>query len=198
MNKEFIPGLKLSEYLYQETVKPLLEELFPNLSYSAALIGLGSEVLGFDTHQSRDHDWGPRLMLFLNEADIETCGEKIEQVLHQKLPSEVHGYPIDLAWAQQDGSKGRKATGNPIHHSLRVYTVRDYVRGVLHVEFDQEWQAADWLTFSEQHLRSLTAGNVFHDGLGQLEPLREKLHYIQGGDMEATLVVRIQSILHQV
>jgi hypothetical protein len=57
-----------------------------------------------------------------------------------------------------------------------VYTVRDYVRGILHVEFDQEWQAVDWLTFSEQHLRSLTAGKVFHDGLGQLEPLREKLH----------------------
>src|SRR4030042_6518746 len=98
MNKEFTPGLKLSETLYQETVKPILAKRFTNLPYSAALIGPGSEVLGFDTPQSTDHDWGPRLMLFLNEADIETYREQVEMALRQELPPEIHGYPIDLAW----------------------------------------------------------------------------------------------------
>ena len=68
----FIPGLKLSQYLYEAAVRPILEKSFPALLYSAALIGTGSEVLGFDTPQSMDHDWGPRLMLFLAEADIDT------------------------------------------------------------------------------------------------------------------------------
>lgn len=42
----FIPGLRLSQLFYQEAVKPILDEHFPNLQYSAALIGFGAEVLG--------------------------------------------------------------------------------------------------------------------------------------------------------
>jgi hypothetical protein len=41
----FIPGLKLSELFYSEAAKPVLETFFPELSYSAALLGWGSEVL---------------------------------------------------------------------------------------------------------------------------------------------------------
>ena len=77
----FIPGLKLSQYLYEEAVRPILENHFPGLPYSAALIGAGSEVLGFDTSQSMDHDWGPRLMLFLAEADIDAFRPRIEGAL---------------------------------------------------------------------------------------------------------------------
>ena len=73
MNKKtFTKGLKLSELFYEEAVKPILAESFPDLTYSTALMGLGSEVLELDTPQSMDHDWGPRLMLFLTEADHKT------------------------------------------------------------------------------------------------------------------------------
>ena len=72
MNHTFIKGLELGELFYTEAVKPILAKYFADLTYSAALIGTGSEVLGFDTPQSMDHDWGPRLMLFLTEADHET------------------------------------------------------------------------------------------------------------------------------
>lgn len=37
----------------EEQVNPLLEEAFPALPYAAALIGPGSEVLGFDTFGSK-------------------------------------------------------------------------------------------------------------------------------------------------
>jgi hypothetical protein len=63
VNQPFVRGLDLCELFYKEAVKPILAQSFPDLVYSAALIGLGSEVLGFDTPQSMDHDWGPRLML---------------------------------------------------------------------------------------------------------------------------------------
>src|SRR5512136_1998519 len=93
----FIPGLQLSKFLYEEAVRPILERHFPELLYSAALIGTGSEVLGFDTPQSMDHDWGPRLMLFLAEADIDTYRPRIEQALARELPPSIHGIPLDLA-----------------------------------------------------------------------------------------------------
>jgi hypothetical protein len=58
---EFVPGLKLAELFYKEAVRPVLLKHFPRLRYSAALIGHGSEVLGFDTERSTDHHWGPRV-----------------------------------------------------------------------------------------------------------------------------------------
>jgi hypothetical protein len=77
---KFIPGLKLCELFYQKQVRPILNEEFPNLRYSAALIGWGSEVLGFDTAISRDHHWGPRV-LFLNTQDYSKLEHKISQSL---------------------------------------------------------------------------------------------------------------------
>ena len=37
------------------------------MRYAAALLGPGSEVAGFDTQRSTDHDWGPRLQVFLSD-----------------------------------------------------------------------------------------------------------------------------------
>jgi len=58
---DFIPGLELGRLYYLEAVKPVLDSFF--LQYSAALIGSGSEILGFDTEMSTDHHCGPRVML---------------------------------------------------------------------------------------------------------------------------------------
>lgn len=44
---EFIPGLTLCGDFYREAVRPILDDAFPGLPHSAALIGSGSEVLGF-------------------------------------------------------------------------------------------------------------------------------------------------------
>ncbi len=65
----FIPGLELGSLFYLEAVKPVLDTFFERMQYSAALIGSGSEILGFDTEMSTDHHWGPRVMLFLKEDD---------------------------------------------------------------------------------------------------------------------------------
>ena len=54
---EFIPGLELSRRFYWEVVRPLLDAEFTGLPHAAALIGSGSEVLGYDDAQSTDHHW---------------------------------------------------------------------------------------------------------------------------------------------
>ena len=65
----FLPGLELAGEYYARVVRPLLDEAFPGLRHCAVRLGEGSEVLGFDTERSTDHDWGPRLQVFLTDSD---------------------------------------------------------------------------------------------------------------------------------
>ncbi len=165
----FLPGLDLSEALYREAVRPILSRNFPGLVTSAALLGSGSEVLGFDTPQSPDHDWGPRLMLFLSEADFPSYHEAVDQALRGELPRQVGGFLIDLA--RRDAAP----SGDPAHHAVQILTVRQLLRSTVKIDIEQEITPLDWVLVPQQQLRSLTAGRVFDDGLGQLEPARAKL-----------------------
>jgi len=49
-------GIGRSRRLYQIVVAPMLREHLPALRHAACRIGLGSEVLDFDTEMSADHD----------------------------------------------------------------------------------------------------------------------------------------------
>jgi hypothetical protein len=178
MDRPFISGLELSELLYREAVQPLLVRTFAKLNYSAALIGTGSDVLGFDTPQSRDHDWGPRLMLFLSEADHKRLAKRIDQTLRKELPTEVHGYPTNFG-EHPDATGGimLATEGGPINHRVQLLTVSGYFHDVLGFDPLGEIRAVDWLSVPEQSLLSLASGRVFHDGLDQLEPIRARLSY---------------------
>jgi hypothetical protein len=177
LNRTFINGLELSELFYRETVKPILAKHFPDLTYSAALLGPGSEVLSFDTPQSMDHDWGPRLLLFLGEADHDTYHDGIDQTLRQELPGEIHGYPTNFGH-HGDGTAVMMATDRgPITHGVVFLTVQRFFDDVLNFDPTGNIRAMDWVSVPENRLLMLTSGRVFHDGLGQLEPIRSRLHY---------------------
>lgn len=167
----FLPGLDLSEALYREAVRPILSRNFPGLATSAALLGSGSEVLGFDTPQSPDHDWGPRLMLFLSETDFPHYHDSVDEALRRELPREVRGFLIDLA------RRDAEPSGDPVHHQVQILTVRQLFHSAVKIDIEQEITPLDWVLVPQQQLRSLTAGRVFDDGLGQLEPARAKLAY---------------------
>ncbi len=177
LNRPFIKGLELSELLYRKAVKPILARRFPDLTYSAALIGKGSEVLGFDTPPSMDHDWGPKLMLFLGEADHQTYHDKIDQTLRQELPGEIHGYPTSFGH-HEDGTAVMTATDSgPINHGVMFLTVQCFFRSLLNFDPTGSIRAVNWVSVPEDRLLMLTLGRVFHDGLGQLEPIRARLRY---------------------
>jgi len=89
LTPEFISGLKLSRLFYHNAVEPILGREFPRLCYSAALIGWGSEVLSFDKPISRDHHWGPRVLLFLSEQDHQKLHRQIDVTLANNLPFRV-------------------------------------------------------------------------------------------------------------
>lgn len=91
-----IKGLDLCKHFYKEVVQPVLDIVFSGLLYSAAIIGRGSEVLGFDDGSSRDHDWGPRVMLFFSEEDLNQNGDAIQAALKKVIPEVFQGYAVGV------------------------------------------------------------------------------------------------------
>jgi hypothetical protein len=164
---------------FHEAVKPLLDRFFPALRYSAALIGSGSEILGFDTEMSADHHWGPRVMLFLEESNYHGRHTPIKEVLRDSLPARFCGYSTNFTPpnpADKNVQHLSDVDGPPINHRVEIVTVCSFFRDYLGLDLDRPIEAADWLTFPEQKLRSITAGFVYHDDLG-LQGVRDRFAY---------------------
>ncbi len=85
----FLPGLKLNRIFYFDAVRPLIDQHFPGLHHSAALVGYGSDVLGYDTPISTDHNWGPRLQLFLSPQDHEELEAPLHEMFSAKRQSQA-------------------------------------------------------------------------------------------------------------
>jgi hypothetical protein len=151
---EFVSGIELSRRLYGDVVGPCLSARFPGLPHSAALLGRGSEVLGFDDEMSTDHDWKPRVLLFLDEEDEARHGAAVREELRRELPPTFAGHPVDC----------------------EVHALRGYLRQELELDIDREIEPRDWLTMPEHGLRMLTSGAVFHDEI-DLQGIRKRLAY---------------------
>ena len=175
---KFIPGLTLSKLFYERKVKPILSNAFPRVPHSAALIGWGSEVLGFDTAISRDHHWGPRVLLFLSEKDSPKLRDKISAVLSAELPYEFMGYSTNYSKPEPNGIRRLvKIESGPVDHMINIYTVRSFVSSRLGFDLKRRLTVTDWLTFPQQRLLEFTSGEVYYDGLDQLTKARERLRY---------------------
>jgi hypothetical protein len=170
----FVAGLELSRALYG-AAQPILARRFPDLAYGAGRLEAGSEVLGFDTSRSTDHDWGPRLTLFLPEDVFsEALAADVRHVLAQELPFEVCGVPTHF----RDGLVSRTAT-RPIDHGVAVATLRGVFAGWLGLDHGPEapLRLEEWLVMPEQQLRAFTSGAVFRDDSGDLARARAMLRW---------------------
>jgi hypothetical protein len=176
--ERFVPGLDLAEAFYREAVRPVLDRHYPGLVHSAALLGYGSEVLGYDTPRSMDHEWAPRGLLFLSESDEAAHGKAIAELLGRELPHEFRGLPVDLVRSSPtDNAVMTRVAEGPVQHRVQVVTVGGFCRWQLGFDPRAGMDTVDWLVAPQQRLLGVTAGRVFHDGLGELGPLRERLAY---------------------
>ena len=150
---DFIPGADLARSLYDEVVAGVIDR-----PHTACLIGEGSEVQGYDDQRSRDHEWGPRLQLFVADADV----DEVSRAVRSMLPPEHRGYPT--RWFSL-------AAGCVSDH-LEIMTTQRWMSTRLPAVPTAAPDAAAWLAIPQQHLRQLTAGRVFHDELGELSRLR--------------------------
>ncbi len=161
----FEPGIALCGAFYAEHVRPLLERAFPRLPHSAALLGPGSEVLGCDTATSTDHDWAPRVHVFLAERDA-AMAPQVAAALREGLPSTYRDYPVLCSAADGVGGTWMRAW---------VGSAATYFRRALGWDAHLAPAPADWLATPTQTLLELTSGAVYSDGTGELAPLRDRL-----------------------
>ena len=167
----FISGLQLNARFYSDVVRPLLDEHFPGLAHSAALMGYGSDVLGYDTAMSTDHNWGPRFQLFLSPQDYEHQRDAIDQCLRHNLPHTFLGYAVNFSEPDlADGGVQRMAAEqkSEVRHLIEILTIPAFFQRYLALDPYAELEALDWLVLGEQKLLETTAGQVYHDGLGEL------------------------------
>ena len=166
-------GLELSRRFYEEAVRPILERDFPDFVHAAALMGYGSDVLGFDDETSRDHEWGPRVQLFARDARRK--GE-IEERLAHELPTTFAGFSTHFGPTEEPGTT-RLATveAGPVAHRVQVLALKEYLEERLGVDPRAGFTLTDWLVTPSQRLLELTAGDVFADPIGDLTRVRELL-----------------------
>jgi hypothetical protein len=180
MNTPAVAGLELARRFFHDAVEPIIRRHLPDLRYGAALIGFGSEVLGFDDEMSRDHHWGPRALLFLRPEDRQRHAEGIHSALSNELPHSFLGFPTNFSEPDptDHGTQLLEETqSGPVRHRVEIRSIGEFLKSYLGVSDYRRMEAYDWLTLPQQKLRSLVAGEVFRDDLGELEEMRRVLAY---------------------
>jgi hypothetical protein len=170
-----LQGLELSRRFFFEAVQPILQQHFPEVRYAAALIGYGSEVLGFDDEVSQDHEWGPRVQLFTDQLEDP---ERMQRTLADELPTTFAGFPTNFGPAEEPGIVRMTAIeSGPVSHRVETFKLADYLHVRIGVDPREGFSAVDWLMTPSQQLLELTAGAVFTDQIGELTRVRELLKW---------------------
>jgi hypothetical protein len=159
-----LPGADLARRFFIDAVEPLLSQAVPGLRYAAARLGSGSDVLGLDDEMSRDHDWGCRLTLLVDE-DARDKVPRISGILEDGLPERFGEFPVrfPVTW---DSS---------VSHKVEVATVTDFAASRLGVDPSGGLSVLDWLSVTGQSVLEVTAGPVFTDRTRTLAAVRTLL-----------------------
>jgi hypothetical protein len=189
-------GLELAKHFYFDCVRPIIAVQAPEVqtSYAAGLIGYGSEVLGNDDEDSRDHEWGPRLILFLDQSNDEATNTRLAQTLNnslnEQLPSTFMGFPTRFKQNVWGSLVMPNGAGKP---HITITTPQKFLesttgyRGVPTTH-------REWLVVPEQRLLEFASGEIFHDGLGQVTTLRQQLAYFPTSIWKYRLSYALESL----
>lgn len=115
-------------------------------------------MLGLDDEVSADHDWGPRVTLFVHPAASAEA-----RTIERDLPASFHGVSRHF---------GAPAGGAPWVHPFEVATVEKYFIAWIGFTDASEAALVDWLARPAMSFLAVTAGAVFHDGFGELTSAR--------------------------
>jgi hypothetical protein len=158
VTQAFVPSLRLNEAFYGEVVAPLVRPT----AHAAALLGWGSDVLGYDSERSTDHGWGPRLQVFVAEPDVAAVRVRVDA----GLPESFRGRPVRFGW---DSVAPR--------HWVEVQPLGEWLTGQLGLDPRQGMDPLDWLTVPQQRLLGVVRGAVYADPAGELAAVRAALRW---------------------
>jgi hypothetical protein len=158
-----ISGIELSRAFYDEVVRVLLADV----EHAAALIGAGSEVLGFDDVRSTDHDWGPRVMIFLPDDASDDEIAALDARLQRQLPDAFRSRPVRFRLAHDD----------LLRHRVQLARRADWFRAQAGFDPLEPVRSRHWIAVPTWRLAELTSGAVFHDPAGALARSRAALDW---------------------
>jgi len=155
-------GLELSRRYYEEICRPAIEDSFAGYEDKMAfgLAGDGSECYGFDDEISQDHDFGPRIMIWLTPEDFDEFGEKLQEFV-LNLPRNFMGYNGLNTSRYGEGREG-------------VFTIPGFYKRFLGIDHPPS-TVREWRLLPESNLSIATNGEIFSDPVGEFTRFRNTL-----------------------
>jgi len=157
-----VKGLELARRFYTDVALPVFKDKAPQSLTSMAfgLAGPGSECYGFDDEISRDHDWGPRVCIWIPEKLYQEQGERLQRI-YDELDEVFLGYgPV-----RRLDTRVRRDGIISTERFYRTYLGTD----------SPPITIRDWLLLPEEALSLCTNGEVFIDPLGGFTGMRRAL-----------------------
>ena len=159
---EQIKGLELCKRYYEEFGKPMIAEKFSlyEKKIAVGLVGKGSDCFGFDDEQSRDHDFGPRFVMWVTRETYEEIGEELQKA-YEELPK------MFLGVERIETFHGRDRAG--------VHMIEEFYQQLTGIKSINDIGVTTWLETSEYSLAAAVNGEVFCDEEGIFTAWRAKL-----------------------
>ncbi len=165
-----LTGLELCRRYYKTYGEPMLAEKF--LEYvpqiAVGLVGKGSDCFGFDDLQSRDHDFGPRFMLWVTKEVYDKIGSAL-QAEYEKLPDTFMGVK------RIETFHGKDRSGVMVIEDFYKNTLGADLIGVLTGAGKGLTKVKTWLAVHDYALAAAVNGEVFRDDAGIFTSYRELL-----------------------
>lgn len=147
-----LTGVEVARRFHAELVAPVIAREAPGLRYAAGRLGSGSDVLGLDDAMSRDHDWGCRLDVLVDEVDADAL-PRLREGLERDLPETFLGLPVRFGVSWDPGPT----------HNVGCDTVHGFASSRLGVSTRDGLSDVDWLCVTGQQVLEVIAGPLFHD-----------------------------------
>ena len=155
-------GLELARRYYAEVVLPAFTEKAPGevASMAFGLVGPGSECYGLDDEISRDHDWGPRVCVWVPEELYRQRGTELQRIYDSQERAFLGFGPV-------------RRLDTRIRRDGILSTPRFY-RTLLGTS-EEPQTLRDWLLIPEEALSACTNGEIFADPAGEFTRMRAAL-----------------------
>ncbi|MBP5472909.1 MAG: DUF4125 family protein [Lachnospiraceae bacterium] len=157
--EEPVKGIDICRKYYETYVRPMIDEKFPEYAskIAAGLVGEGSDAFGFDDELSRDHDWGPSVVLWISKETDAEIGDAL-RTAYEELPGEMDG----IRRAPYVRGKSRRG----------VQAIPEFFERLTGAA---EYEDIDWRNTESSKLAAAVNGEIWRDDEGIVTAFREKL-----------------------